>query len=136
MSYGNYTKYKIKMCLCFRFRFFERSKNRVSFGIVGVFCIIDRYFEYRIRILCIFLYMGTYFKCIFEHCSTQQIEPFRPPQSTIFPEVWTIFVSRICGDFFGFVVPTDPLTSPLPPAPSVIDRPNDAGTASPTRRTT
>ena len=40
----------------------------MCFGIVGVFCIINRYFEYRIRILCIFLYMGTYFKFVFDIC--------------------------------------------------------------------
>ena len=34
--------------------FFENSPNvRKYFGIVGVFCIINRYFEYRIRIRCI-----------------------------------------------------------------------------------
>ena len=29
------------------------------FGVVGVFCTINCYFEYRIRIQCILLYRGT-----------------------------------------------------------------------------
>ena len=32
------------------------------FGIFGLFCPINCYFEYRFRILCTFLYMGTYFE--------------------------------------------------------------------------
>ena len=32
----------------------------------GLFCNTNFYFAYRIWILCIFLYMGTYFKCIFD----------------------------------------------------------------------
>ena len=39
-------------------------KTRKYFGMFGLFCKINCYFEYRIRILCIFLYMGTYFKWI------------------------------------------------------------------------
>ena len=36
------------------FEFFEFfPKNQIYFGIVGVICIINRYFEYRIRTLCI-----------------------------------------------------------------------------------
>ena len=38
---------------------------RMYFGIAGVSCTIICYFESRIRILCIFLYMGTYFNNIF-----------------------------------------------------------------------
>ena len=37
---------------------------QMYFDIFGVFCTINRYFEYRIWIQCIFLYMGTYFKDI------------------------------------------------------------------------
>ena len=33
------------------------------------------YFEYRIRILCIFLYMGTYFKSIFDICPSSSSVP-------------------------------------------------------------
>ena len=44
-------------------------------------CIINRYFEYRIRILCIFLYMGTYFEDFFRQLSTPKIELFDPPKS-------------------------------------------------------
>ena len=38
----------------------------IFFGVVGVFCTINHYFEFGIRILCIFLYIGSYFKDIFE----------------------------------------------------------------------
>ena len=49
------------------------------FGIFGLFCTINCYFEYRIRIVCIFLYVGTYFEDFCFH-STPKIEIFRPPQ--------------------------------------------------------
>ena len=49
-------------------------KVRMHFGMFGLFCIINCYFEYSIRILRIFLYMGTYFKDIFD----PQIEFVRP----------------------------------------------------------
>ena len=52
------------------------QKNRMYFGIVGLFCTMNRYVEYRIRILCILLYMRTYFKYV----STLKIEISRPPQ--------------------------------------------------------
>ena len=42
------------------------SKIRKCFYIFGLFCIINRYFEYRIRICCIELYMGTLFKTFFD----------------------------------------------------------------------
>ena len=42
------------------------------FGIVGLFFIINRYFEYRIRIRCIELYMGTWFKHVFRHFPKNQ----------------------------------------------------------------
>ena len=49
--------------LSFSFSFFCNftffHKDRMYFGIVGLFCIINVYFEYRIQILCIELYMGT-----------------------------------------------------------------------------
>ena len=48
-------------------------KCRNYFGVDGLFCIINVYFEYRIRILCIGLYIGTWFKCIFEHFSENKI---------------------------------------------------------------
>ena len=38
---------------------------RMYVGMIGLFCTINCYFEYSIRILCICLYMGTYFKDIF-----------------------------------------------------------------------
>ena len=40
-------------------------KKRKYSVIVGLLCIINCYFEYRIRILCIWLYMRTWFKMIF-----------------------------------------------------------------------
>ena len=78
-------------------KFSKIPENRMYFGIVGLFCIINCYFEYRIRILCIFPYMGTYFKDIVRHFSTPKIKFPTPPKPSIFPEVWTIFVSRIFG---------------------------------------
>ena len=63
MNYGNYRYYKIWSWFNFRNFLIPRK----YFGIFGVLCIINRYFEYRIRILCIWLYMGTSVKCIFEH---------------------------------------------------------------------
>ena len=48
---------------------FEHFANSVvlkcMLALFGVICTINCYFEYRIWILCIFLYMGTYFKDIF-----------------------------------------------------------------------
>ena len=48
----------VKQSICF-------STFRKYFGIFGIFCIINRYFEYRIRIRCIWLYLGTWFKICF-----------------------------------------------------------------------
>ena len=69
------------------------SKFRKYFDIVGIFCIINRYFEYRIRIRCIWLYMGTWFKIVF-----WQLFKTNPKHV---PEVWTIFVLTICLRLFG-----------------------------------
>ena len=76
MKYGIYTYYKMKKCLksfefsCFFFVFrfvFEMFEHNVFllmyFGVVGVFCTTNCYFEYRI--LFIFLYIRTDFKDIF-----------------------------------------------------------------------
>ena len=41
-------------------------KLRKDVGVFGLFCIINRYFESRIRIRCIELYMGTWFKHFFD----------------------------------------------------------------------
>ena len=49
MNYGIYTNYKIQ----FRRFFVFFAKSSMYFGIFGLFCIINRYIEYRIRILCI-----------------------------------------------------------------------------------
>ena len=49
----------------FRFLIFEQSILRNYFGMLGVLCTINCYSEYRIRILCICLYMGTYVKDLF-----------------------------------------------------------------------
>ena len=84
------------------FEFFR--KFRMYFGIVGLFCTINRYFAYRIRILCIFLYMGTYFKDMFRHFSTPKIEIVRPQK---------IEKSQKSEQFSyrGFLVLNGPLTS-------------------------
>ena len=56
------------MCSKLSEHFPKILKNEMYFSICCVFCTINCYFEYRIRILCIFLYMGTYFKCILDIC--------------------------------------------------------------------
>ena len=60
LNYGIYINNKIQVCFFFlRFVDFvlencpKCSQFRKCFGIVGVFCIVNRYFEYRIRIRCI-----------------------------------------------------------------------------------
>ena len=40
---------------------------RMYFGVLGAFRIINCYFEYRIRILCIFFVYGNMFKRYFRH---------------------------------------------------------------------
>ena len=75
------------------------------FGIVGVFCIISCYFEYRTRILCIWLYMETWFKCIFEHffktfpnksqkCEQFSYGPFVLRCSGIWGPKWSPYVAE------------------------------------------
>ena len=50
------------------FRLFSKQFKKTNvFWHFCVFCIINWYFEYRIRILWVFLYMGTYFKDICRH---------------------------------------------------------------------
>ena len=51
LNYGNYTYNKTKYIFWY-FRNFEKEK-RMYFGIWALFCTINRYFEYRIRTLCI-----------------------------------------------------------------------------------
>ena len=73
--------------MCFAFfseKFISPLKLRKRFGIVGLFCTINRCFEYRIRILCIFLYMGTWCKDNFRHFSSPKIEFVRLPQIEFF----------------------------------------------------
>ena len=63
MNYAMYThiiKGKLKMFKTFRFvsEMFENIWFVLMYvGVLGVFYTINCYFEYRIRILCIFLYM-------------------------------------------------------------------------------
>ena len=72
-----------------------------TFDIFGVFCIINCYLEYRIRILCIFLYIGAYFKDRFRHFRqtsrkrSQKCKPFSH--------------EHFFWDFCGFVVLNGPL---------------------------
>ena len=60
MNYVIYTHYKTTFELFEKFQFFPNKcpKVRKCFGIVGLFCIINHYFEYRIRILCIKVLCG------------------------------------------------------------------------------
>ena len=54
------------------------SKFRKYFSVFAVFCTINRYFEYRNRIRCIELYMGTWFK--------EKVDNFSKPLKNV-PEV-------------------------------------------------
>ena len=70
-----------------RFCFSKFSKNRnvrMCFGIVCVFCIINWYVEYDIRILCLFLYIWSWNK--WDFLKNKNV-----------PEVWTTFVRTIWG---------------------------------------
>ena len=50
------------------FNIFEKCRFvRIHFGMFGVFCTRNSYFEYGIRIRCILLYIGTWFKDFVEH---------------------------------------------------------------------
>ena len=70
------------------------------FSILGVLCTINCYFEYRIRVLCLLLYMGTYLKDIVRFFSTFFGFPV--------PEVLTIFVQNICLIIWGIWGPNAP----------------------------
>ena len=74
------------------------------FRLFWCFCKGNCNFEYRIRILCIKLYMGTWVIDIFR---LQKIEKIDPPKSKQIPEVWTILVRNIWGDIY----------TPKPPRP-------------------
>ena len=58
-NYGIYTYNKIRIwCFVFLLDFPNGFTTfRMHFGIVALFCTINHYFEYRIRIRCIWLYM-------------------------------------------------------------------------------
>ena len=62
MNYETYTNKKLN-CLKMFYLFLNLLKYwmffRMYFGIVGVFGTINSYFEFGIRIRCIYLYMGT-----------------------------------------------------------------------------
>ena len=83
--------------------FFEfwNLRNILSFkiylGIPGVSFTINCYFEYRIRILCLLLYMGTYLTDTFRHFFGFSV-----------PEVLTFFVRNIFFDNFGVLMPPHP----------------------------
>ena len=64
----------------------------------GVFCIVDWYFEYDIRILYLFLYIWSWKMWFFDIFRLKTV-----------PEVWTIFVRDISGDIFGILVLNGPL---------------------------
>ena len=111
MNYAIYTYCKIKTWIFWTFRFlflsflqnFEKWNVRIYFGILGVICNKNWYFEYDIRILCILMYIGTYFK--------QNVGHFLTFFGFLIPEVWTIFVRTIFWYFWGFLVLNGPLTS-------------------------
>ena len=75
------------------------------FGILGVFCTINWYFEYRIRIRCTFLYMGTYFKDLSEHFFFSNNFQTCPRSANIFGTNYSFL------EFWGFLVLNGPLTS-------------------------
>ena len=77
---------------------------QMYFDMFGVFCTINCYFEYRICILCIFLYVGTYFNDMFQHFSNNKIESF--PRSAN-----NCRTNYALGMFLGFGVPNGPLES-------------------------
>ena len=59
MNYANYTYNKTKLDFLKLFEIFQHfPKCRMYVGIVGMFCIMNHYFEYRIRIVCITLYVN------------------------------------------------------------------------------
>ena len=93
-TYENYKFYKIWFVQFIYItkkngNFRKYHKFRIYFGIVGVFCIINRCFEYRIRILCIFLYTGTNFKDILRQLSTPKIEIVRPRNRIVYQKCET-----------------------------------------------
>ena len=111
MSYGNYTKYNINIWVVLMFRFVFRT-FRINpfplryFCVLGVFCTINYYFGYGIRILCIFLYIGTDFKDTFQHSTNNK--------SKHIPDMWTIFVRTIFLRCFWILVLNGLLTIPVP----------------------
>ena len=90
-----YSFYYVSKCLVFD----QKTKNYVlelfgrSFCIVGMFCIINWYFECVYRILCCFLYIWTHFKDEFLHFVGQC------PRSVNNSRTKYLFVS--CCDFGG-----------------------------------
>ena len=81
----------------FPFLVFEIFENlcflfELCVGMFGVICKINCYFEYRIRSLCIFLYIGTYFKWSFKYVARPFVR--KCPRS-----VNTFRI--ICGGTFG-----------------------------------
>ena len=66
-------------------------------------CTINCYFEYRNRILCVFLYVGTYFKDMFRHFRQTNRMKSQTCEQCSYEILW--------GIFFGFWVPNGPLTS-------------------------
>ena len=83
------------------------------FGIFCVLCTINCYFEYRIWILCLLLYMGTYLKDFVRHFSTFFGFPV--------PEVLTIFVRNIfliIWGIWGVLMPPPPSPASLSKIPS------------------
>ena len=93
MNYVTYTYYKILFCcltippisLFQNFRILHFF-SRTYFGDLGVFCIINWYFECDIRILCLLLYIWSW----------KNVIVWRNVL-----EVWTVLVRNILGDILG-----------------------------------
>ena len=70
MNYASYINNEIFIYfyLSVIFEMFENiGISEMNFGVVGVLCTINCYFEYVYRIRCIFLYIGTCFRYLFEN---------------------------------------------------------------------
>ena len=82
-------------------------------SVVGVFCIINGYFEYVYRILCICLYIWSYFKDMFEYVfqtCPRNVTNSRTYLFEMFWDVWSYMVLRRVA-FVGWDVAEAPLGS-------------------------
>ena len=99
MNYGIYRYNKINLWFVSKCsKMFQNvPKYRKHFGIWRVFCIINCYFEYRTRIRCIWLYMGTWFKsvfCVFLRCFQKMSQKCKKNVLRICLICWRILVPK------------------------------------------